>query len=88
MGIVEGGADQIIHGRIDDQEALARPLLDIDHAGQQPTSLRHQEPPWFDDEGEAERHDRFDQNLPIGFQVKGCFALINYAEAPAHVYAF
>src|SRR5207244_2601196 len=54
VGVVERRPDQVVHGRVHDDEALGLGRLAIEHSGQQDAGVADDRSPWLDDHGDVE----------------------------------
>jgi hypothetical protein len=50
VGVVEGGADEVVHGGVGDDEGLAAVFLDVEDAGEKCAGLGYDEAAWFEEQ--------------------------------------
>ena len=87
MRVVERRPDQVVHGRVDDHEGLARAFLDVDDARDENARIAGDQPPHLEDELEAEPARMALDDLRVGLRVGGRIVVlpVGHAETSAQV---
>ncbi len=84
-GAVEGGAEEIVHGGVHDNEVFAAIALGVEDAGEQHAGGADESATGFEKETAAERADERGEGAGVGVECGGAFAGVADAEAAAEV---
>ena len=75
VAFVKGGADEIVHRRIDDLEGLRGAALFVEHLGEENARIAHHESAGLEDDAKSERLEEWDEATRVFLDRERLFIL-------------
>src|SRR5262249_44763159 len=85
VGVVERRPDEVVHGRVHDDEALGLGRLAVEHPRQEDAGVAHDRSPWLDDHGDAELARQRYQYARVVFVAGRLLVTVADAETTAQI---